>query len=93
MRAVIGPVLKRGKSMRQLLYYLHEPGQTGEHVNPHLVGGRRCGWALEELGGRPSTVPVKLSYGREGHGWDSEGRAPSSYLPSSWFTYICLTHH
>ena len=36
---MIGRVLKRSKSVRQLLYYLYGPGQEGEHVNPHLVGG------------------------------------------------------
>lgn len=39
VRAVIARVLKRDKSVRQLLYYLYGPGQAGEHVNPHLVGG------------------------------------------------------
>lgn len=36
---MIGRVLKRSKSVRQLLYYLYGPGRAGEHVNPHLVGG------------------------------------------------------
>jgi len=39
VRAVIGPVLKRGKSVRQLLCYPYGSGRAGEHVNPHLVGG------------------------------------------------------
>jgi hypothetical protein len=44
---VIGRVLKRSKSVRQLLYYLYGPGKACEHVNPHLVGGWRHPETLE----------------------------------------------
>lgn len=44
---MIGVVLKRGKSVRQLLYYLYGPGQEGEHVNPRLVSGWRPPETLE----------------------------------------------
>jgi hypothetical protein len=36
---VIGRVVKPGKNVAGLLYYLFGPGRHNEHVNPRLVGG------------------------------------------------------
>lgn len=36
---MIGRVVKPGKHVAGVLYYLFGPGRRDEHVNPHLVGG------------------------------------------------------
>lgn len=54
---MIGRVLKRGKSVRRLLYYLYGPGHKHEHLAPHLVGGWRHPETLEP--------PVRESGGRD----------------------------
>ena len=38
---MIGRVLKRGRRVAGLLYYLYSPGRPCRHTNPHLVSGWR----------------------------------------------------
>ena len=48
---MIGRVLKPGKSVRRLLYYLYGPGKACEHVDPHLVAGwRHPSWIEPPVG-------------------------------------------
>jgi hypothetical protein len=44
---LIGRVVRRGDSARNLLRYLFGPGEANEHVNPHLVAGWGDPAALE----------------------------------------------
>ncbi len=44
---MIGRVLKRGKRVYGLLWYLYSPGKTFTHSNPHLVSGWRHPAGLE----------------------------------------------
>jgi hypothetical protein len=46
---VIGRVLRRGRSVQRLLWYLYGPGTRCEHVNPRLVAGWRHPAELEPL--------------------------------------------
>jgi hypothetical protein len=56
---LIGRVVRRGDSVRNLLYYLFGPGKANEHVNPHLVAGWGDPVALEP--------PVRASGRRDFH--------------------------
>ena len=48
---MIGRVLKPGKSVRRLLYYLYGPGRACEHIDPHLVAGwRHPSWIEPPVG-------------------------------------------
>ena len=44
---MIGRVLKRGRRVAGLLYYLYSPGRPCRHTNPHLVSGWRHPAELE----------------------------------------------
>ena len=44
---MIGRVLKRGKRVYGLLWYLYSPGKACAHSNPHLVSGWRHPAELE----------------------------------------------
>lgn len=44
---MIGRVVRRGDSVRNVLRYLFGPGRSNEHVNPHLVAGWGDPAALE----------------------------------------------
>jgi len=44
---MIGRVLKRGRRVTGLLYYLYSPGRPCRHTNPHLVSGWRHPAELE----------------------------------------------
>jgi hypothetical protein len=56
---VIGRVVKPGKNVAGVLYYLFGPGRRDEHANPHLVGGWEHPASLEppvHLGGNGKEV-------------------------------------